>query len=337
MLGPVMLDVEGTELSAEEREVLCHPLVGGVILFARNFATPSQLWQLTSAIHSLRTPALLIAADHEGGRVQRFRQGFSIIPPMRVLGRLWDQDHARGIATARELGVVIGSELRGHGVDFSFAPVLDLDYGASSVIGDRAFHGEAQAVADLAQALVEGLASVGVAAVGKHFPGHGYVRADSHHEIPIDERSYDEIAQADLVPFRRLALAGLKGLMPAHVIYPRIDATPAGFSARWLKDILRAELGFQGVVFSDDLSMEAAKAGGGVVQRAQAALAAGCDMVLICNAPQQAREVLDGLGAGPSALVSQHLCRMQPSGLAPLHWRNDQRYLAALRAVEALA
>jgi beta-N-acetylhexosaminidase len=296
-LGPVMLDVGGLELAADEREMLAHPLVGGVILFARNYASPAQLRALTGAIHAVRNPALLIAVDHEGGRVQRFIDGFTRLPPMRTLGRLYDREPGLAANLAGAIGVVLAAELRAHGVDFSFAPVLDIDFGSSSVIGDRAFHSTAAGVAALATGLVAGLARMGMGAVGKHFPGHGYVRADSHHEVPVDSRGLAAIEADDLAPYRALVGKGLAGVMPAHVIYPQVDARPAGFSPVWLKDMLRGRLGFEGIVFSDDLSMEGASVAGGIVERGYAALDAGCDMVLACNAREAARRLLDGLGA----------------------------------------
>jgi beta-N-acetylhexosaminidase len=297
-LGPVMLDIAGLELSAAERELLRHPLAGGVILFSRNYRTPQQLGALTAAIRALRTPELLIAVDHEGGRVQRFRDGFSRIPAMRRLGEAWDCDRAGACAAARDIAYVLAGELLACGVDFSFTPVLDVDFGESGVIGDRAFHSDPAAIAQLSAALIAGLREAGMASVGKHFPGHGYVRADSHLAVPVDERSYAEIEAADLVPYRALIRHGLSAVMPAHVIYPKVDAHPAGFSSRWLRQILREDLHFDGMIFSDDLSMEGASVAGGVVARGAAALAAGCDMVLLCNAPDAAAELLAGLAAG---------------------------------------
>ena len=294
-LGPVMLDIADLQLSAAESDLLRHPLVGGVILFSRNYRSPQQLGELTAAIRALRQPELLVAVDHEGGRVQRFQEGFSRIPAMRRLGEAWDRDRAQACAAARDVAYVLASELLACGVDFSFTPVLDVDFGASGVIGDRAFHSEPEAIAQLSAGLIAGLREAGMASVGKHFPGHGYVRADSHLALPVDERGYAEIEAVDLVPYRRLIKHGLSAVMPAHVIYPEVDANPAGFSSKWLQQILRGQMDFDGMIFSDDLSMEGASVAGGVLERGQAALAAGCDMVLLCNAPEAAPKLLDRL------------------------------------------
>jgi len=336
MLGPVMLDLGGTELSQVEAEILRHPLVGGVILFARNYRSPQQLCHMTTALRALRWPELLIAVDHEGGRVQRFVDGFTRIPAMRTLGRAWDADPAGACATAQTIAYVMAAELRACGVDFSFAPVLDLDFGASGVIGDRALHADPAAVTQLAASLIAGLRAAGMASVGKHFPGHGYVRADSHVAIPVDERSYEAIKAADLLPYQALIKAGLTAVMPAHVIYPKIDAQPAGYSSTWLRRVLREGLGFGGMIFSDDLSMEGASVAGGVADRAQAALAAGCDMVLMCNAPQAQRELLAGL-----ARQSVHPGRtkaMRGAGPAPglQALARDERYRLAKAEVQRL-
>ena len=281
--GPVVLGVEGTLLTAADRARLLHPLTGGVILFSRNFESCTQLDALTASIRALRTPSLLICVDHEGGRVQRFRDGFTAIPAMRTLGELWEKDVAQAAAEAQRLGMLMARELRAHGVDFSFAPVLDVDFGASAVIGDRAFHGNPNAVAHLASCLRRGLNAGGCAAVGKHFPGHGFIAADSHVALPVDERSLDALLADDLVPFAVLAKDGMEAVMPAHVIYPAIDSVAAGFSRIWLQDILRGRLQFDGLIFSDDLEMAGAHAAGDIVARAEAAVAAGCDMVLACN------------------------------------------------------
>lgn len=292
--GAVMLDLAGAELGAEEKELLRHPSAGGVILFSRNFESPRQLLDLTRRIRAER-PGLLVAVDHEGGRVQRFKEGFTPIPPMRLLGERWDTDAAGARALAEAIGYVIAVELRTHGLDFSFAPVLDVDFGSSGVIGDRAFSDEPTVIAALASAFVAGLAAGGVASVGKHFPGHGYVGADSHVDVPVDTRSFDEIDATDLHPYRELIARGLAGVMPAHVIYPQVDDRPAGYSRVWLQDVLRGHLGFEGMIFSDDLSMEGARVAGGPAERAFAAIEAGCDMVLLCNAPDAVPGVLEAL------------------------------------------
>lgn len=334
-LGPVMLDVLGKSLTAEDVARLRHPLVGGVILFARNYESPSQLCELTAAIRAVRTPSLLIAVDHEGGRVQRFRDGFTRIPAMRELGKIWDAYPKRARHLAHQTGVVLASELRACGVDFSFTPVLDMDYGVSSVIGDRAFHSDPQAISELAHSLLQGLRQAGMHTVGKHFPGHGYVAADSHLDIPVDERSYTDIELADLIPFRQMVHFGMTAVMPAHVIYPKVDNRPAGFSPVWLKQILRGELGFEGCIFSDDLSMEGATVAGGIVQRAEAALNAGVDMVLVCNKPASADELLADLKWEMLAASKARLAHMRghqhPKSLVELHESAD--FLTALREV----
>ncbi|MDH2915894.1 MAG: beta-N-acetylhexosaminidase [Gallionella sp.] len=337
-IGPVMLDVVGKALTAEDAARLCHPLVGGVILFARNYESPGQLAELTASIRALRTPPLLISVDHEGGRVQRFREGFTRIPPMRELGKVYDQHPKRAKHLAEQVGYVLASELRACGVDFSFTPVLDVDYGASSVIGDRAFHAEPQAIAELAHSLLIGLKRGGMPTVGKHFPGHGYVCADSHLDIPVDERSYTDIELCDLIPFRQMVNFGLTAVMPAHVIYPQVDSRPAGFSKVWLKDILRGELGFEGCIFSDDLSMEGATVAGGIVQRAEAALHAGADMVLVCNKPESADELLAGLKWEMSAPSKARLAQMHgkhhPKSLAQLH--EDPEFIKDLQDISKI-
>ena len=284
-LGPMLVDVRGTALNGEERTFLAHPQVGGVILFARNFESPPQLRELTAQIRSVRAPELLIAVTD--------------IPAMRRLGQLRESDAGAARELARAAGFIIGHELIAHSIDFSFAPVLDVDFGASSVIGDRAFSDEPETIAELAGALVAVLTEAGAAAVGKHFPGHGYVPADSHVGLPVDERDFAAIDAADLLPYRRLIPQGLAGVMPAHVIYSQVDGVPAGFSSKWLRDILRGRLGFGGMIFSDDLSMEGASVAGGIADRARAAIEAGCDMVLVCNAPEQARALADILDAAP--------------------------------------
>jgi len=292
-----VLDVAGTALTDDDRRRLAHPATGAVILFTRNYENPEQLKALTEDIERLREPALPVCADHEGGRVQRFREGFTAIPPMRALGKLWDRDRDAARQAARAAGYVIGAELGAHGVDFSFAPVLDLDYGSSPVIGDRALHFDPLAVGALAACLVEGLARAGTAAVGKHFPGHGFAAADSHVAVPKDERTFRDIFKKDVLPYRAAIGAGLAAVMPAHVIYSKVDQEPAGYSKYWLQEVLRGKLGFQGLVFSDDLSMEGACVAGGIPERARAALEAGCDMVLLCNDPEGCDALLESLGS----------------------------------------
>jgi beta-N-acetylhexosaminidase len=338
-LGPVMLDVVGTTLDADDIRRIQHPLTGGVILFARNYQNRQQLTALTQAIHAAR-PGVLIAVDHEGGRVQRFRtDGFTKLPAMRVLGQLWDQDVLEATKAATAVGFVLAAELRACGVDLSFTPVLDLDYGESSVIGDRAFHRDARVVTMLAKSLNHGLALAGMANCGKHFPGHGFVQADSHIAIPVDERSLNDILGEDATPYDRLGL-GLAAVMPAHVIYPKVDKHPAGFSKKWLS-ILRQEMDFQGVIFSDDLSMEGASVAGSVIEGAKAALSAGCDMVLICNSPDKADQLLSGLKVKAStgaALSAQRIAALVPPAAA-LSWnalQNDVRYQAAKTMAQAL-
>jgi beta-N-acetylhexosaminidase len=308
--SPLLLDVAGTQLSADDRRRLAHPLTGGVILFTRNWCDRAQLLELTSAIKAVRED-LLICVDHEGGRVQRFRSdGFTQLPPMRALGALWMQDGKAGPGSgamaatnaATAAGYVLASELRACGVDFSFTPVLDLDWGGSSVIGDRAFHADPRVVAMLAKSLAHGLLQAGMAHCGKHFPGHGFVRADSHTDIPVDRRSLKAILQDDAAPYAWLR-STLTAVMPAHVIYPKVDSRPAGFSRRWLQDILRTRLGFEGAIISDDLSMEGARHIDGHLashtDAALAALQAGCDLVLLCNQSlgdgRAVDDLLDGL------------------------------------------
>lgn len=337
--APVMLDVAGTELSKEDIRRIQHPLTGGVILFARNFQSRQQLSALTQAVHDAR-PGILIAVDHEGGRVQRFKtDGFTKLPPMRKLGQLWDKDVLASTKAATDIGFVLAAELRACGVDLSFTPVLDLDYGESGVIGDRAFHRDARVVAMLAKSLNHGLALAGMANCGKHFPGHGYVKADSHIAVPVDERPLDAILNEDAAPYGWLGMS-LAGVMPAHVIYPEVDKHPAGFSKKWLS-MLREDIGFQGVIFSDDLSMEGASVAGNVVDGGHAALEAGCDMVLICNSPDKADQLLAGLKApnGEEAQVSAARIASLAPLVPALSWESlqqDARYRAAKRTAQSL-
>lgn len=334
-LGPVMVDVAGLALTDVERERLRHPLVGGVILFARNYAAPEQLRELTHEIRTLRHPHLLIATDHEGGRVQRFREGFTVLPAMGEIGRLWDHQPQRALHLAQDAGYVMAAELRAHGVDVSFAPVLDINYGRSAVIGNRAFHADPSAVADLAVALMAGMHAAGMQSVAKHFPGHGWVEADSHLAEPVDERELHELVNADLLPYRRLFAAGLAGVMPAHVRYARIDADAAGFSRFWLRKMLRDQMAFDGAIFSDDLSMAGAGVAGDIVRRSQTALDAGCDMLLVCNNPLAADQVLAGLNWNHDALNIVRRARLHgrphPASLSRL--LEQPRFLQARHAV----
>ena len=311
--GPVILDVSGTELTGEDIDRLSHPLVGGVILFSRNFESRAQLAALCRQIHALRHPPLLICVDHEGGRVQRFREGFSKIEPMREVGQLWDRDPLAACKRATEIGHTISSELREVGVDLSFTPVLDLDHGPSGVIGDRSMHRDPRVVTLLAKSVNHGLLLAGMANCGKHFPGHGYARADSHTEVPTDDRDLATILADDAAPYAWLGEA-LAAVMPSHVVYTKVDPMPAGFSRRWLQTILRRRLGFRGMVFSDDLTMEGAAVVGGIVERGSAALEAGCDMILVCNKPAMADALLDGLRWKAPRALAERLQRVRARG-----------------------
>ncbi len=310
-LGPLMVDLEGVELSAEERELLADPRVGGIILFSRNYHSPEQLTQLCSEVHAVRTPPLLIGVDHEGGRVQRFREAFTEIPPMARFGKLHDRDPKLAYSNAESAGWLMAIELLACGVDFSFAPILDLSHGVSGVIGDRAFHRKPVVVSELAHSWMQGMHKAGMGAVGKHFPGHGGVKADSHVEVPVDDRLFADLLVDDLVPFERMTHYGMEGVMPAHVYYSAIDPDhPAGFSRFWLQEVLRGRLGFNGAIFSDDLTMEGAGVVGGYPERAAAALEAGCDMVLVCNHRVHAVEVLDSLEPQGNPLGTARLARL---------------------------
>ena len=352
--APVVLDVAGLALTDADRRRLAHPLTGGVILFARNWQDRAQLTELNAEMKSIR-PDLLVCVDHEGGRVQRFRtDGFTHLPPMRALGELWGRDGKGGpgsgamaaIDAATAAGHVLGAELRACGVDLSFTPVLDLDHGGSGVIGDRAFARDPRVVSLLAKSLMHGLLLAGMHNCGKHFPGHGFVKADSHHEVPIDRRSLKTILQDDARPYEWLGTC-LAAVMPAHVVYPKVDSHPAGFSPRWLKEILRQQLGFGGAIFSDDLSMAGARRIGGAdvsyAEAAAVALAAGCDMVLLCNQSVDGGDAVDRLLDEMGALHSQGGWQSDPDsearrlGLlpssAPLTWdalMHDPAYQHAL-------
>jgi beta-N-acetylhexosaminidase len=331
-LGHVMIDIAGTALDADDRRRLRHPQVGGVILFARNYESPAQLAELVQELHALRAPRLLIAVDQEGGRVQRFRDGFTRLPPVGELGRLYERDPARARSLATRTGWLMAAELRAVGVDLSFAPVLDLNRELCPVIGDRAFHRDAEAVADLAHAYQKGMQAAGMQAVGKHFPGHGAVTVDSHLALPTDTRPLVDIQMEDLVPFARMIHQGLAGIMAAHVVYSAVDPLPAGFSPFWLRGQLRGELGFQGVIFSDDLSMAATECMGDPPQRAAAALQAGCDMVLVCNQPEAAERVLDRLDGYADPAAQARLARLhgrQGADWSALHASESWRLAVA--------
>lgn len=306
-ISPLMLDLEGTELAQDEVELLQHPLCGGLILFSRNFESVEQLEHLVKDVRKASGTDFLISVDHEGGRVQRFRDGFTHLP---ALGKLYEQskDEQSALKASYNHAWLMASELRAMGIDFSFAPVLDLNYGVSEVIGDRAFHNEADTVCKMAESYISGMHQAGMASTGKHFPGHGAVTADSHKEIPIDERPFATLDAFDIQPFSKLIPKGLDAVMPAHVIYPAIDSRPAGFSQIWLKQVLRGILNFDGVIFSDDLDMEGASFAGNYAQRAEAAIAAGCDMVLVCNNREGVIQVLDDASidlTSDSACISQ--------------------------------
>ncbi|MBC7982412.1 MAG: beta-N-acetylhexosaminidase [Candidatus Obscuribacterales bacterium] len=336
-LGPLMIDVAGTALTSEDREVLSHPLVGGVILFTRNFVNIEQLTELVRDVRAIRTPALLVAVDHEGGRVQRFRRDFTVLPPMRIIGHRYDVGHAEARELARQSGWLMAAELLAIGIDISFAPVVDLDYGASTVIGDRAFHRDARAAAELAIAFMHGMRDAGMAATAKHFPGHGAVVADSHVALPVDRRAYADLSD-DLYPYRRLIDNGLPAVMMAHVVYEQVDSVPASFSRLWIQQELRTRLGFTGAVFSDDLTMQGASVIGDMPTRAQTALAAGCDMVPICNNRTDVLATLNALTAlevtDPVAQI--RLARMRGQAistrrdlLASAEWRRCEQAIAA--------
>jgi beta-N-acetylhexosaminidase len=305
-----MVDLKGTALDSEERELLAHPLVGGVILFTRNYESLEQIEALISSIHALKEPRLLVAVDHEGGRVQRFRDGFTPLPPVRLLGEIYDRDPKYARRLAAITGWLMAAELRAIGIDFSFTPVLDLDRGVSVVIGDRAFHSEPDVVIALASAYIRGMSRAGMAAVGKHFPGHGSVAADSHIALPVDERSWRKIQCKDLLPFKDMIGLGLSAIMPAHVLYSFVDSLPAGFSRFWLEDVLRGQLGFRGVVISDDLSMAGAGVAGAISERVRVALKAGCDMALVCNHSRGYALLLDELGVYNNSSAFARLLRL---------------------------
>lgn len=341
-LGPLMIDIAGTRLLPEDRELLKSPLVGGVILFTRNFSTLPELEALVADIHAIRTPRLLVTVDHEGGRVQRFRRDFTVLPPMRLIGHQYDMDRASGLKLARQSGWLMAAELRSVGIDMSYAPVLDLDYGVSEVIGDRSFHRNPEVVADLAVAFMGGMREAGMAACAKHFPGHGAVVADSHVALPVDRREYADLAD-DIYPYRRLIDNGLAAVMASHVVYSAVDSRAAGFSPRWLQVELRERLGFTGAIFTDDLTMQGASVGGTMAGRARAALEAGCDVLPICNNRQGVIEVVEALRDWGDPLGQIRLVRLH--GLASPsrgelvrsnHWQDCVRAVEQCKAPPVL-
>ena len=308
-----MLDIEGLALSPADRSLLREPATGGVILFSRNYESPTQITDLVAEIRALRNPPLLVAADHEGGRVQRFREGFSAIPPMRRLGHQYDIDRDDALQLAQTTGWLIGSELRSVGVDLSFTPCLDLDWGVSEIIGDRSFHRDPEIVGELAAEYCRGLRTAGMAAVAKHFPGHGAVVADSHESLPFDRRDYGDLLD-DMRPYEKLIGNGrIAAVMLSHVVYPEKDSLPAGFSAKWIQDELRAQLGFDGAVFCDDLSMKATESFGSMPRRARLALEAGCDMVIVCNDRPAAASTVAALNDYSNPLSLVRLARLHGS------------------------
>jgi len=309
-----MLDVEGLTLTPADRTLLREPAVGGVILFSRNYASPDQVADLVSAIRAVRSPPLLVAVDHEGGRVQRFRNGFSDIPPMRLLGRQYDGDAESAVSLATTAGWLIASELRAMDIDLCFAPCVDLDWGVSEIIGNRSFHRKPQVVAELSSAFSRGLRSAGMAAVAKHFPGHGAVVADSHLKLPVDRRPFGDLLD-DMRPYESLiGKRQLAGIMLAHVVYSEVDPLPAGFSEYWIQNQLRAQLGYDGAVFCDDLSMKATEDFGSMVVRARLALDAGCDMILICNDRAAASAAVGALREYSNPLSLVRLARLHGTG-----------------------
>lgn len=333
-----MLDLEGTVLTVEERELLLHPATGGVILFSRNYETPAQVRRLAKEIHALRSPALLVSVDQEGGRVQRFQEGFSQLPAASKFGELYEGHPQQAMDAAHHIGWLMAAELRAVGIDFSFAPVLDLQTIISQVIGDRAFSADPLVVGRLAFSWVAGAREAGMPSVGKHFPGHGCVEADSHLDLPLDTRRLSEIWEQDLQPFRHMVDNHIEGLMPAHVVYSAVDDKPAGYSAYWIQEVLRQRMGFGGVVFSDDLSMVAANVAGGYAERAAMALQAGCDMILVCNNPQGAQEVLDSLTDYCEPVSQVRLARMHGKlRLSATGIREDPRWRRAMEYLNLLA
>ena len=310
-MGPLLVDVAGTALQAEDRELLKHPLVGGVILFTRNYADVGQLQALVREIHSLREPRLLVTVDHEGGRVQRFRDGFTALPPARLFGQIHDREPKEAARVTELCAWLLAVELRACGVDLSFAPVVDLDYGTSTIIGDRALHADPDVVSDLARSWVLGMRRAGMGACAKHFPGHGYVQGDSHLMLPMDPRPLEALRQKDMVPYERLFRLDLPSIMMAHVVYEQVDERPASLSRRWIVDELRRRMRYEGAVFCDDLSMRGAEKAGDYLDRAVAALEAGCDMLPVCNNRAGVEAILKGLKRPPNPVSQWRLTRLR--------------------------
>jgi beta-N-acetylhexosaminidase len=336
LLGPVMIGLSGFQIDADEREMLMHPLVGGVVLFSRNYESIEQLQALVEELHQLRDPHLLVAVDHEGGRVQRFRTDFTVLPAIGQLGKVYQRDRHQARKLSQLSGWLMAAELRAVGIDFSFAPVLDLDKGVSQIIGDRAFAADPECVTDLARYYIRGMHEAGMAATGKHFPGHGSVVADSHLALPVDKRRYEDIQFDDLIPFEHLCDNSMEAMMIAHVLYENIDSQLAGFSRFWLRDVLRQRLGFQGLIFSDDLEMEGASVAGTVPERAERALAAGCDVVLVCQTRQAMASALEGMGPYYNPAAQLRMVRMHGRP-APkrVQLRADPRWQQAVERVQA--
>jgi beta-N-acetylhexosaminidase len=332
-----MVDIAGTDLNSEDVRVLTHPMVGSVILFSRNYRDRAQVAELTAAIRALRSPQLVVAVDHEGGRVQRFREGFTRLPASRLLGRRFDAERREGLSLAQAVGWLMAAELRAVGVDFSFAPCIDLDYGVSEIIGDRAFHAHADAVGSLGAAYMAGMRDAGMAACAKHFPGHGAVIADSHTELPVDRRDFVDM-EADIRPYRLMIQNNVASIMAAHVVYPAVDRLPASLSYRWVTNILRGELGFHGCVFADDLNMAGAAAFGGILERVRLAFAAGCDVLPICNDRHAVQSVLEHFGAEFSSPASQaRLVRMRARGESGANLGDNGQWLAAVAEIAQLS
>jgi beta-N-acetylhexosaminidase len=341
-LGPLMVDIAGLELTADDARLLTHPMVGSVILFSRNYRDLAQVKALIGSIRALRSPQLLIAVDHEGGRIQRFRKGFTALPAARLIGRRYDEDRREGLRLAQAVGWLMASELRAVGVDFSFAPCVDLDYGVSEIIGDRAFHHDADAVGALGVAYMAGMRDAGMPAIAKHFPGHGAVVADSHIALPVDRRGYADM-EADIRPYRLLIQNHLPAVMAAHVVFPAVDELPASLSRRWMTGVLREELNFHGCIFADDLSMAGAAAFGGIIERTRLAIAAGCDVLPICNDRQAVQSVISHFGPDLGSPASQaRVVRMRARGDVPSElgaspqWQQTVSDIAKLTATPPL-